>query len=376
MSKKEFTYFSDLSLPKPLQEALHKMKFVEPTPIQAESIPHGLEGKDILGIAQTGTGKTAAFGIPMLTTLYYDTKIISLVLAPTRELAAQIFKVLQQMTSGVKMYGALLVGGESFRTQKDELDKGVDFIIATPGRLIDHLQRRTVKLDRVGILVLDEVDRMLDMGFLPQVRMIMEHIPERRQTLIFSATMPQEITRLANSYLNDPVRITIGATSTPGEGIVQESIQTTHAQKPDLLLKELKARDGRVLVFTRTKDRAERIAKYVERAGIDVVLLHGGRTQGQRKGALEGFRKGRPRIMIATDLAGRGIDIPDIEYVINYDLPSTREDYIHRIGRTGRWGKTGVAITFLTPEDVDGKAIVTGIKPPSRIVFSSRRFRR
>jgi superfamily II DNA/RNA helicase len=376
MSEKSFHHFSDLDIPEPLSRALRKMKFIEPTPIQGLAIPPGLKGKDILGIAQTGTGKTGAFGIPLLTTLYHDPQIIALVLAPTRELAAQIHKVMRQMTEGMKMYGTLLVGGESFRNQKDELDEGVDYIIATPGRLIDHLQRKTVRLDRVGILVLDEVDRMLDMGFLPQVRTIMRHIPEHRQTLIFSATLPDEITKLANSYLQDPVRITIEGSSKPGEQIKQETIETTHAQKTDLLLKELKEREGRVLVFTRTKERAERIATIVERAGIDVVLLHGGRSQGQRKQALEGFRRGRPRIMVATDLAGRGIDIPDIEHVINYDLPGTREDYIHRIGRTGRWGKTGIAVTFVTPEDVGSKSIVSGIKPPSRVVFSSSRRRR
>lgn len=376
MSDKIFHHFSDLDIPEPLSRALRKMKFIEPTPIQAQSIPSGLKGKDILGIAQTGTGKTGAFGIPLLTTLYYDPQIIALVLAPTRELAAQIHKVMRQMTDGMKMYGTLLVGGESFRKQKEDLDEGIDYIIATPGRLIDHLQRKTVRLDRVGILVLDEVDRMLDMGFLPQVRTIMRHIPEKRQTLIFSATLPDEITKLANSYLHDPVRITIGNSSKPGEQIRQETIETTHAGKTDLLLKELQARDGRVLVFTRTKERAERIATIVHRAGIDVVLLHGGRSQGQRKQALEGFRRGKPRIMVATDLAGRGIDIPDIEHVINYDLPGTREDYIHRIGRTGRWGKTGVAVTFVTPEDVGSKSIVSGIKPPSRVVFSSSRRRR
>ncbi len=256
-----FETFRELKLPESLAKALDAMEFLEPTPIQARTIPAALKHRDVLGIAQTGTGKTGAFGIPVMNELYFNEKVIALVLAPTRELAAQIHKVFRDMTKGVEFYGTLLVGGESFRRQKDELHQGVDYIIATPGRLIDHLQQRTVKLDRVGILVLDEVDRMLDMGFLPQLRQIMKHVPEKRQTLIFSATLPDEIKKLANSYLKDPIRVTI-ASSNQGTGhVTQQTVETIQGKKPELLLQHLKDHDGKILVFTRTKDRSERLAK-------------------------------------------------------------------------------------------------------------------
>ncbi len=371
-----FETFRELKLPESLAKALDEMNFLEPTPIQAKTIPAAMKHRDVLGIAQTGTGKTGAFGIPVMNELYHNQKIIALVLAPTRELAAQIHKVFGEMTSGVEFYGTLLVGGESFRRQKDEISKGVDYIIATPGRLIDHLQQRTVKLDRVGILVLDEVDRMLDMGFLPQLRQIMKHVPEKRQTLIFSATLPDEIVKLANGYLKNPVRVTIEAANQGTDHVTQETIETLQAKKPELLLQQMDKHDGKILVFTRTKDRSERLAKILDRHGIQAGLLHGGRAQGQRKKALDGFRVGKPRVLVATDLAGRGIDIDDIAVVINYDLPGTREDYIHRIGRTARNGKTGIALTFVTPQDTDAKQIISGVKPVSRVVFRSSRRRR
>ena len=372
-----FTLFSELNIPEPLKEALEEMGFTEPTPIQAQAIPPALTRKDILGLAQTGTGQTAAFGIPLLTTLYYDQKISALVLAPTRELAAQIHKVLKTMGgSGMKLKGALLVGGESFKRQKDELQKGVDYIVATPGRLIDHLQQETLRLRSVGILVLDEVDRMLDMGFLPQVRNILQHVPATRQTMIFSATLPGEIDALANGCLKDPVKISIEHTETSLALVTQETIKTTHLRKPDVLVEQLQKCEGRVLVFARTQVGAERVARFIGRHNIDAVLLHGGRHQSDRKKALESFRLGKPRIMVATDLAGRGIDIEDIEMVINYDMPGTREDYVHRIGRTGRAGKTGIAVSLVTPEDIDATKIIGGVKGLSRKVFSSRKWRR
>jgi len=358
--------------------ALEDMKFINPTPVQAEAIPPALAGKDVLGTAQTGTGKTAAFGIPLITTLVANTNKDALILAPTRELAAQIFQVLQAMAKGHKIYGCLVVGGESFHRQASDLRRGMDYIVATPGRLNDHLEQGTVKLDRVGFLVLDEVDRMLDMGFAPQIKRIMRTVPDERQTLLFSATLPHEIMGLAATFLRDPVRVAIGAVSAPIGTVTEEVIRTTNEGKNSLILKELKAREGRIIVFTRTKSRADRLTRTLSQQGHRVVCLHGGRSQAQRKIALEQFRKGTHRVMVATDLAGRGIDINDIEHVINFDVPGTREDYVHRIGRTGRIGKSGAALTFLVTGDADGEQIVSGKGPPParKLVYRSHRRRR
>lgn len=348
------------------------MGFVKPTPVQAEAIPPGLEGKDILGTAQTGTGKTGAFGIPLLTRLFDDPKKQALILAPTRELAAQIDKVLREMSRNMKLFGVLVVGGESMRRQIDDIKKGWDYVVATPGRLNDHLREGVISLKHVHILVLDEVDRMLDMGFLPQIKETMRAVPKERQTLLFSATLPTEITKLAASLLNDPVRVAIGPVAEPIAKVAETTILTSHEGKNSLILKEISKRHGRILIFARTKSRAERLAKLIQKDGYNVVLLHGDRSQVQRKQALERFRKGTHQIMVATDLAGRGIDVPDIEHVINFDVPQTREDYIHRIGRTGRAGKTGEAITFLLNGDMDGEMVLKGQKPPPRVVFRSR----
>lgn len=339
------------------------MQFNEPTPIQKQAIPAALEGKDILGTAQTGTGKTGAFSVPLLTKLHSQPGKNALVLAPTRELAAQIFKVLRQMSKGMDIYGSLVVGGESFYRQRSEIQRGVDFIVATPGRLNDHLEQGTIGLSEVTMLVLDEVDRMLDMGFAPQIAAILKHVPAQRQTLLFSATLPSETKSFAEKMVKDPVRITIGSTIDPSAGVTEEIVNTTHAEKVNTLLKVLEEREGRVLVFVRTQSQTERLARLLFADGAKVVILHGGRTQGQRKHALECFRRGTHRVLVATDLAARGIDVADIECVVNYDLPMNREDYIHRIGRTGRFGKTGVALNFLVPGDRDGIQVVTGKRP-------------
>lgn len=349
------------------------MQFVSPTPIQALSIPSALEGKDVLGTAQTGTGKTGAFAIPMLANLYQDNVKQALILVPTRELAAQIHAVLRQMSQGMRLYGSLVVGGESFHRQARELYEGTDYIVATPGRLNDHLQERTVNLSNIEYVVLDEVDRMLDMGFAPQIKKIMERVPTDRQTLLFSATLPKEITALANTYLKDPVRTEVGSTLETAPQVTETNLETTNEQKLNVVLKEVKEREGKILIFARTKSRAERLANVLHREGNDVVYLHGGRTQGQRKQALNAFRRGTHRIMVATDLAGRGIDVNDIEHVINYDLPENREDYIHRIGRTGRFGKTGQALNLVSPVDTDSQYVTTGVKPKPKVVFKSRR---
>jgi ATP-dependent RNA helicase DeaD len=369
-----FASFDDLDLPESISKNLTKMKFINPTPVQAETILPALEGKDILGTAQTGTGKTAAFGIPLLARLYPHPGKAALILAPTRELAAQILKVLREMTRGTDMEGILLVGGESFARQMKELKQGGDYIVATPGRLIDHLQQKTVKLSRVEILVLDEVDRMLDMGFAPQVRQIMKHVPAERQTLVFSATLPREVMTLLTPMLKSPIRVEIKRVAEDEPSIREETLRITHDQKDATLLKEVEARTGRILIFARTQSRTERVARLLDRKGYEVVALHGGLRQSQRKKALEGFRNGFPRLMVATDLAGRGIDVTDIEHVINYDLPGSREDYIHRIGRTGRWGKEGVAVNLLTPEDIEGERIISGKKAPPRFVFRTKRW--
>ncbi len=273
----------------------------------------------------------------------------------------------------MKLHGVLVVGGESFKRQVDEIRRNFDYIVATPGRLNDHLQEKTIKLAHIRILVLDEVDRMLDMGFLPQIKRILRHVPTRRQTLLFSATLPSEITSLAAALLFEPVRVAIGPVEQPIAQVTEKTIRTTQEGKNSLILKEIRSRLGRILIFTRTKSRAERLGKLIHDEGYNVVVLHGGRSQSQRKQALDRFQKGSHQIMVATDLAGRGIDVVDIEHVINFDVPQTREDYIHRLGRTGRAGKTGEAVTFLITGDLDGERVISGEKAPSRVVFRSRR---
>ncbi len=351
------------------------MGFAKPTPVQQQTIPAAFSGKDVLATAQTGTGKTGAFGIPLLTLLTESPQRQALILAPTRELAAQIFKVLGQMGQGLQLKGVLVIGGESFGRQADGLASDWAYVVATPGRLNDHLQERTVSLAHCDTLVLDEVDRMLDMGFLPQLKKILGHVPDARQTLLFSATLPTEITRLAATFLKDPVRVAIGEVSRPAGEVKEETIRTTDAGKNTVLLQQMQERKGLILVFARTKSRTDRLAKLLLREGHDVVSLHGGRSQAQRKFALEKFRSGSHRIMVATDLAGRGIDVADIEHVINYDVPSTREDYIHRIGRTGRCGKTGSALNLLLGGDTDGEYVISGIKSSARRGASSARGR-
>jgi superfamily II DNA/RNA helicase len=371
---KSFQSFKQLNLPLPLSRALEQMKFTIPTPVQAASIPAALEGKDILGTAQTGTGKTGAFGIPLLVSLYFQPRHQALILAPTRELAAQIHAVLGQLGCFTNFKGALVVGGESFHRQGKDLSGNPHYIVATPGRLNDHLERRSVSLARINHLVLDEVDRMLDMGFAPQIRRIMRYVPSSRQTLLFSATVPQELLGLAGQFLKDPVRIEIGPSCQPVPQIKEETVRTTQQGKNALLLKETEKREGRILIFARTQLRTQRVARMLYEKGHGVVCLHGGRSQAQRKQALNKFRRGSHRIMVATDLAGRGIDIDDIGHVINYDVPATREDYIHRIGRSARCGKQGEALNFLIAADMDGERVISGVKAPSRVIYRTKRW--
>jgi superfamily II DNA/RNA helicase len=328
------------------------MGFNSPTPIQAQAIPIALEGKDLIGTAQTGTGKTAAFLIPTLARLTETPNKIALVLAPTRELVQQIEIVWKQLTRLMpEMRSALLIGGASMQPQLRALRQNPRIIIATPGRLLDHAGQRSVNLSRVDTLVLDEADRMLDMGFAPQLTQILRYLPQQRQTLLFTATWSSEMDQLSKKYSRNPERVSIGALSRATTQVTQELVRTTIPKKNETLLDELNRREGSVLVFARTQSRTDRVAKYLGSYGMQVARLHGGRTQGQRNSALNSFRSGQMRVLVATDIAARGIDVTEIQHVINFDLPQNAEDYVHRIGRTGRAGATGTAVSFLTPED-------------------------
>ncbi len=344
--------FQELDLPSSVQKALVAMEFSTPTPIQAQAIPVALERKDVIGVAQTGTGKTAAFCLPMLTSLMENPNKTGLVLVPTRELALQIeefWKKISQFSPG--MHAVLLIGGVAMQPQIRGLQRKPRVIIATPGRLVDHLQRRTADVRNTEILVLDEADRMLDMGFAPQLNQIVRMIPTDRQTLFFTATWSKEMDALAKKYLIQPVRVTVGTVSAAAPKVDQSVLMTSVKNKNDTLLDEINAREGSVLVFARTQSRTDRVAKFLHSYGVDVGRIHGGRSQAQRVNALESFRAGKIRVLIATDIAARGIDVTDIGHVINYDLPQVPEDYIHRIGRTGRNGATGQSISFVTSED-------------------------
>jgi superfamily II DNA/RNA helicase len=344
--------FQNFALAEPILEALEALSFETPTPIQAESLPHTLTGKDLIGCAQTGTGKTAAFLIPLLTKLLEDEEAQALVLAPTRELALQIQGVAHDLAQRIEGFrSVLLIGGVSLFPQKKDLARKPALIVGTPGRIVDHLRQRTLDLSRVRSLVLDEADRMLDMGFAPQLRVIRDALPKERQTMLFSATMPIDILKLAQQYLRDPARVTIGEVSKPVERIEQVVIPSSQVGKNDGLLDELNKEPGSVLIFTRTKRRADKLARFLNEYGHKISVIHGDRSQRQREEAIERFREGASRILVATDIASRGIDIPEIQLVVNFDLPDCPEDYVHRIGRTARAGKEGKAILFVTPED-------------------------
>lgn len=344
--------FQDFKLPSAIEKALVSMRFKEPTPIQAQAIPVILSKKDLIGSAQTGTGKTAAYCIPILTRLLVSPGKSALVLAPTRELALQIDTLWRDLTRFTpEMRSVVVIGGAAMYAQIRALSRRPRIIIATPGRLVDHLNRRTVQLNQVELLVLDEADRMLDMGFAPQLSQILKHVPKERQTLFFTATWASELDQLAKQYLRNPVRVTVGAVSRAAPDISQSLVATTSQKKNDALLDELNRREGSVLVFARTKSRTDRVARYLSSYGMEVSRIHGGRTQGQRNSALASFRNGDIRVLVATDIAARGIDVTGIAHVVNYDLPQTSEDYIHRIGRTGRAGSKGNAVSLVTPED-------------------------
>ncbi len=342
-----------LMLPPFLQAALRRLDIVDPTPVQQGALPPALAGRDVLATAQTGTGKTFAFLLPLAVRLFQNQAENALILSPTRELAQQTQEELKKLFSEEFSFPtALIIGGDNIHKQYADLRDKPRVIIATPGRLIDHIRRKSVNLKNTHCLVLDETDRMLDMGFIDDMRQIVSSLPAPRQTMLFSATLPDEIQNLAQKFLHDPVRVQIGSTVRPADLVLQEIVHVNVREKLPQLLHELKTRQGSVLIFTRTKHGAERLAKQLKMYGQKANALHGDLRQNRRRQVLEFFRNGTVRILVATDVAARGIDVPHIAHVINYDLPQCPEDYIHRIGRTGRAGSVGAALSLIS-DDAD-----------------------
>jgi ATP-dependent RNA helicase RhlE len=348
-----FVSFNQFKLDPRLLPGIARAGYITPTPIQSAAIPEVLAGRDIIATAQTGTGKTAVFVLPILHKLLSRQrgKTRALIITPTRELAEQINDTICELGAGMKIRSATIYGGVGAAPQLKALRDGVDILVACPGRLLDHIEHRHANLSSLELLVLDEADRMFDMGFLPSIRQILKHVPAERQTLMFSATFPLEIEQLAARTLNHPKRIAIGL-SRPVQTVTHALFPVSQRLKTQLLLALLQQTDTEsVLIFTRTKHRAQRLAEQIGRTGYKVTSLHSDRSQGQRQSALDGFKDGRYQIMVATDIAARGLDVESISHVINYDMPDTADAYIHRIGRTGRAERTGDAFTLMTPED-------------------------
>ena len=346
--------FDHLGLDPALVRAVYRLGYEAPTPIQREAIPPILTGRDVIGTAQTGSGKTAAFLLPILQRLLKQApgRTRALVLSPTRELAAQTETAFRGLAKGTKLRAQAVYGGVGMAPQEHALRGGVDVVVATPGRLLDHMGRRNVDFRGLQVLVLDEADRMLDMGFLPDVRRIVDALPRERQTLLFSATMPPEIEQLSRTIMKNPVRIAVSPQHRPPPTIRHEVYTVPQHLKTSLLLRLLGREDMMsVLVFVRTKRRADRVARQVEQAGFEVARIHGDRSQSQRETALAGFRSGRHQVLIATDVAARGIDVEGISHVINYDVPPVPTDYVHRVGRTARMDAEGDAITLVSHEE-------------------------
>ncbi|MBI3602744.1 MAG: DEAD/DEAH box helicase [Candidatus Omnitrophica bacterium] len=357
--------FHDLHIPTKIIDILDRLGFSYPSFIQAKTIPLAIEGKDIVGIAQTGTGKTLAFGIPMMARLAH-TQGRGLVLAPTRELAAQIHEDFKKIGLPLGIHTVCIIGGEDMRKQIRELHSNVRVIIATPGRMLDHLRQQTTRLDDAIIVVLDEADRMLDMGFMPQVEIILKHVAQKRQTLLFSATIPEDVIKIAHQYMHHPTRIEITPTATAAKNIHQSLYIVSHANKFSLLEKLLHDHKVSTLIFCRTKIGAARLARNLKLKNIKTAEIHSDKNQQQRKHALESFKKSHIRVLVATEIAARGIDVKDIGLVLNYDLPDDADNYVHRIGRTGRAGRRGLAVSFACPDQSDSikdieKAIQTKI---------------
>jgi ATP-dependent RNA helicase RhlE len=348
--------FSNFALTPEVLRALRERGYHQPTPIQADAIPHVIAGRDLMATAQTGSGKTAAFLLPIIDRLHRENagRLSAIILAPTRELAAQIGQEFQLLARHTRLKAAVVVGGMSMEQQLHKLRKGAQVLVGCPGRLIDHIERGTVRLEEIKIAVIDEADRLLDMGFLPQLRCIMHKTPRQRQTMMFSATMVSAVQRVAREFLKDPVRIEVGVSeiSAPPETIHQVICTVSAENKGRMLLQILDRPEvTSAIVFARTRDRADRVGKLLVHGGVKAIVIHGERTQGQRNAALSGFRAGTYRVLVATDVAARGLDIPDVSHVINYDLPEERENYVHRVGRTARMGKSGQAISLVTPEE-------------------------
>jgi ATP-dependent RNA helicase RhlE len=390
--------FDELGLQPELLRAVRDLAFTEPTPIQIEAIPPALEGRDVLASAQTGSGKSAAFGLPIISRLMERPpgKTQALILAPTRELAEQITVHLTALAKHTNVRVAAIYGGVGFPRQLTALKRGTEIIVATPGRLLDHMRSGNVRFNNVTTVVLDEADRMLDMGFLPSVRRILEAMPAQRQTLFFSATLPPAISALVRDMLKDPVRVEIGVKNAPVDTLTQRLYAVPQEHKTQLLLELLK--DNNIfsaIAFTRTKSRANRLAALLEKNNIPTDLIHGDRSQAQRTRALDNLKRAKVRVLVATDIAARGIDIAALDYVVNYDVPLATEDYLHRVGRTARAKASGCAITFVASEEEPlihkieftlGRKLerevnplfpdVPAVAPKPRRVFSSRRRRR
>lgn len=344
--------FSTLGLTTEIVETISKIGFVHPTPIQAAIIPTALTGRDAIGLAQTGSGKTAAFVLPLAEKLVHGRGVRGLILAPTREIALQTKAFLDLFGKHHDLRTACLIGGVKMKPQLDELRGGPDIIVATPGRLMDHVKRRTASIDKIEMLVLDEADHMLDLGFLPQIREILRRLPRERQTLMFSATMPDSIEMIAREFMREPVRVDITPVGGAAEGITHRLYVVKEADKRNALLALLHQELGSTLVFTRRKVDAEWLFHILERQGHPVARIHADQSQGKRVSALKTFREGQHRILVATDIAGRGIDIPGIEQVINFDIPENVDDYVHRAGRTARGKALGIVSTIATWQDL------------------------
>jgi ATP-dependent RNA helicase RhlE len=346
--------FSELPLSAALQQKLAAAQFVTPTPVQAQALPPALEGKDVLATAQTGTGKTLAFLIPIIEMLMREptNQVNALVLLPTRELAMQVHEQYQALRSKATPKASLVIGGVNEKGQIQGIRVGAGLIIATPGRLQDFISRNLVDLRQIKILVLDEADRMLDMGFLPAIQRIVDVLPRRRQTLCFSATLEQSVARLVNDYMRHPVRVELGSVLKPAESVELKAYEVRPGEKMDVLRHLLYAEKGQTLVFTRTKRGAQRLARELAREGFNAAMIHGDRSQSQRNEALSGFQEGRFQVLVATDIASRGLHVDDVAHVVNYDLPKMAEDFIHRVGRTGRAGNQGRASSIVTGVEV------------------------
>lgn len=373
------TTFNDLGLPKKLVEKLVKTGIDKPTPIQERAIPLALEGRDVMGLAQTGTGKTLAFGLPLIARLQsYGRKpepktARALILAPTRELVNQIKENLAVLVDGTPFKVGLVVGGVSINPQISRVAKGTDIIVATPGRLIDLLEREAIDLSATDFLVLDEADQMLDLGFIHALRKIAEFLPEKRHTMLFSATMPKQMSEIAGAYLDNPERVQVSPPGKAADKITQGIHFIAKAEKTSLLIELLDAhRDEAAIVFARTKHGSDRLMKALDRAGYATAAVHGNKSQGQRERAIKAFREGETMVLVATDVAARGLDIPQVRHVYNYDLPNVPENYVHRIGRTARAGMDGAAVAFCSPDEVDELKAIQKVMKMTIPVLSGR----